>query len=341
MKKEFGYKLTITLNKFSVILLFLVILASIIVLTIYQTERERTKNLNEINQNEVEVRVSNRGIGTSLPVYVGMEKGYFDEEGIKIKLVNFTSGIQVFNYLISGAIDVGQFPIDPILISDSSTLSGIKIFAVAEYSELKNRNFDALLVKSGSPIKSLKDLEGRTIGVNPGITQQILLRHYLSSSDVNVDNVRLMIVEPQSQLDYLSTSKIDAMWAVQPIVTIGLNDGFEKIDSSMLNKLNITYFSVFVFSKDFASTKPETASKFYSSLLKSFQYIENNKNESKLIMGKYTGLVNLTSQIDYLPEFQPLDKEDIKGLTNLFEFYKSKGLLQNTLPPELLTYKIS
>jgi len=287
-----------------------------------------------------EVRASNRGIGSSLPLYVGLEKGYFEEAGIKLNLANITSGVQAYEYLIENIIDVGQFPIDPIIF-DNPPKGRLKIFMVLKYTETTNRNFDNLLTRNDSNISSLKDLEGKNVGIFPGITSQIILRYYLNSNGVNASKVRLVSLGPEAQLDFLSAGDIDALWAYQPVATLGLQQGLKKIDGSIYNKLNVTLYSVYAFSENFLASKPELANKFFEAMMKSVQFIDENENEAKEILGRYTELGELAAEIDYLPHVEPASNEDAVRLTELTAFYQANGLLTYPITIEIVSFPLN
>ena len=288
---------------------------------------------------EKEVTVTNRGLTSNLPLYVALEKEFFKEQNLKIKLINVSSGTQVYDYLVGGLADVGQLPIEPIMLNEVGPETDVKIFLVARYSDTKNLNFDSILLRNDSSITSLKDLEGKRVGIFPGITSQILLRHYLRSNGVNDDVVNLVSLEPVNQLEFLNSGTVDALWAYQPVAGIGLNNGFKELDNSVINKIGPDYYSVYAFSRDFLESEPDAADKFYSAMSKAASYMESNEFESRQIMGEYTPLRDLALQIDYFPYYKTISDEDVENLEALIEFYKSQGLIPSLEDPRYIVFE--
>lgn len=316
-------------QKFSVIIVgIIVILAAIGFFSDFPTPKEK-----------IEVTVSDRGLASVLPLYVAIEKGYLEQEGITPKLVKLTAGNDVFNALLSGDLDVGELPIDPIMFNEAKSPTGVKIFLVGRWSETSNKNFDILLVNKDSTIKSLNDLEGKKIGVFPGVTAQTFLKYYLSNKGIDVSKVEIVPLAPNLQLQALSSGQIDALWAYQPTATVGLNSGLEKIDEGIFNKLGFTYYAVYAFSKNFVETKPDVAEKVYRSMGKATQFMASNENESREILSKYTVLGNLSLQMSYFPEYEPPFSIDIEGLKSLSDFYRNQSLIESSIEPERIIFR--
>lgn len=286
-----------------------------------------------------EVTVSDRGLASVLPLYVAIEKGYLEQEEITPKLVKLTAGNDVFNALLSGDLDVGELPIDPIMFNEAKSPTGVKIFLVGRWSEESNKNFDILLVNKNSTIKSLNDLEGKKVGVFPGVTSQTFLRYYLRNNEVDVKGIEFVPLAPPVQLQALSTGQIDALWAYQPTATVGLNTGLKKLDEGIFNKLGFTYYAVYAFSKDFVEKKPDVAKRIQRAMAKATEFMAQNHEESRKILGNYTALGDLATQMSYFPEYEPPFSLDIEGLRYLSEFYKDQNITQSSIEPTSIIFQ--
>jgi len=281
----------------------------------------------------VTVKISDRGLASALPIYVALEKGYFEKNNINPELVKFTTGNDTLNALITNQLDVGEIPIDPLIFAEDKTNTNTKIFLTGKWSETENKNFDALFVKKGSAVKSLVDLEGQKIGVFPGITAKTFLAHYLAQKGINVEKVEFVELAPNVQLQSLISSAIGALFAYQPTVTVAdKNDKLTKIDESIFNKLGFNYFAIYAFSDSFS--RSDTAEKVQKALSEALQYMESNENDSRQILSKYTSLGDISFQMTYFPQYHRPTAEDIKGMSKFTEFYKSKGLIKSVFDEE-------
>ena len=92
------------------------------------------------------------------PAFIGINKGFFAEQGLKVELVYIQSSAQVIQQLTSGSLDITMSTglVDPIRAIDKG--SPIAIVRLEAQSPPY-----ALVAKP--EIKSLKDLKGKTISV--------------------------------------------------------------------------------------------------------------------------------------------------------------------------------
>jgi ABC-type nitrate/sulfonate/bicarbonate transport system substrate-binding protein len=92
------------------------------------------------------------------PVFIGLNKGFFAEQNVKVDLVYVPSSAQVIQQLTSGSLDVTMSTglVDPVRAIDKG--SPIAIVRLETQSPPY-----ALVAKS--TIKSLKDLKGKLISV--------------------------------------------------------------------------------------------------------------------------------------------------------------------------------
>ena len=278
------------------------------------------------------VKISDRGLASALPIYVAIEKGYFEEFGLKPELVKLSSGNDVFNALTRNELDIGEIPIDPLIFAEDKANTGVKIFLVGKWSQNTNKNFDALFVVNDSSITSLKDLEGKKIGVFPGVTAKTFLAYYLKENRIDTSKVEFVQLAPNLHLQSLSSGAIDALWAYQPTVTVAENSGFIKIENEIYNNLGVNYFAVYSFSDSFSMSS--SAKDAQKALSKAIQFMKSNEAESREILAKYTALGDLSSQMKYFPQYSEPTNEDKEELKDLIDFYKNEGLISNTFSNE-------
>ncbi len=90
------------------------------------------------------------------PLYVGMEKGFYAQEGIDLS-ITYGFGVDIFSLLQAGKIDLGLSDSDQLILSGAKNL-GLK--AVFQYYQA----YPVSIVAKADRIKEPKDLAGRTIG---------------------------------------------------------------------------------------------------------------------------------------------------------------------------------
>ena len=288
---------------------------------------------NQKEEGIVSVKISDRGLASALPIYVAIEKGYFEKYNIKPELVKLTTGNDVLNALIANQLDVGEIPIDPLVFAEDKANTNTKIFLVGKWSETENRNFDAIFVKNSGDIKSLINFENRKIGVFPGITAKTFLAHYLTQNGVNAQKVEFVELAPNVQLQSLTSGAISGLFAFQPTVTIAeKSEEVAKLDESIFNKLGFNYFAIYAFSGQFSQS--DAAVRTQKALLDAIKYMESNESDSRQILARHTTLGDIASQMSYFPQYHKPNNEDISGISNFVDFYKSKGLIKGVFNSE-------
>lgn len=283
---------------------------------------------NKQEQKAITLKISDRGLVSALPIYVALEKGFFEKNNLKPELVKFSAGNDVLNALITNQLDIGEMPIDPLIFAEDKGDTKTKIFFVGKWSENENKNFDALLVTKESGVKSLANLEGKKVGVFPGITAKTFLSHYLGQNKVDTTKVEFVELAPNVQLQSLTSGAIAALFAFQPTVTVAeKNDELLKLDESIFNKLGFNYFAIYAFSGQFSES--DTAKKVQKAMFDAIQYMKSNESDSRVILAKYTTLGDIAGEMSYFPQYHKPTSDDVVGINDFIDFYKSKSLIKS------------
>src|SRR6266545_6924695 len=112
------------------------------------------------------ITVDTLPIADALPMGLGIKKGFFQAQGIEINKRTLQSGNDVVLAVANHNGEIGYLGWVPMMIARTQ---GIKLTAVAA-SEVEGTsaadNWQNILVKGSSSIRTAKDLAGKTIAVN-------------------------------------------------------------------------------------------------------------------------------------------------------------------------------
>src|SRR5438445_9489854 len=98
-----------------------------------------------------------------IPYEVARSSGYFKNHGLDVQLVYTRGGNAAMQALIGGAVDYGASALDVAIQAYANVGADIRRFAVTGRLPL----FAVVTApKSASQIQSIKDLEGRTVGIS-------------------------------------------------------------------------------------------------------------------------------------------------------------------------------
>jgi ABC-type nitrate/sulfonate/bicarbonate transport system substrate-binding protein len=124
------------------------------------------------------VRLSYMPFASDLAIFVALEKGYFQREGVDVELVKFQSATENLNALLAKRTDMtGMVGISTLLLAFEKAPDQFRAFLGT--AETETHWGSALLVPPDSPIRSISDLKGKVVGTYEGTTQLMNLRSIL------------------------------------------------------------------------------------------------------------------------------------------------------------------
>ncbi len=148
------------------------------------------------------------------PVYIAIKEGYFKQLGLDVNLVKFTSGPAQFAALAGGQIDLAWGGMGAFLIAKANgqDLNFISIFM--DYNPL-----EALVVPASSPVKSIKDLAGKKVGLVTGSDANYGMVKAMEANGMVKGSVDLLGMAPPQQIAALQSGDVDAVYLWEPFLT--------------------------------------------------------------------------------------------------------------------------
>jgi NitT/TauT family transport system substrate-binding protein len=214
------------------------------------------------------VKIGYLPINLSLPFFVAVEKGYFAQAGIEVEPVQFTTADQLTNALLAGNIDMTANTSTSTLLSTIEESPGFGQIYMMSFHDPENY-LDALLVKKGSNIKRVEDLKGKKIGIFPGSTNVVNLSIALSNFKINAKtDVEIVQLPPENHIGALASGQIDALYTLEPLVTVAVAQGIGEV---LVQGLNAKYIvnpfpgGAYVVSQKFYQANQPTARKAITS----------------------------------------------------------------------------
>jgi NitT/TauT family transport system substrate-binding protein len=240
---------------------------------------------NGLEKSEISVGVM--PITEGAAVQIAISKGYFEAEGLEVKLQPVTGAAEALPKLKGGSIDIAHGGHVGIIQAQAS--GAYKLRIVAEASSM-TKNLNGVLVPKDSPIKSPKELAGKKIGTNARGNQNSLLLHAtLQPHGIKVDENKDVVVAPFPQQEsLLKSGKVDAIIVPEPFVTqiqqtLGARI-LTDFSSGPTKDFPITGFAA---TEDFATKNPKTVAAFQRALVKA-QAIAGDRSVLQEAMPKFT-----------------------------------------------------
>jgi len=223
------------------------------------------------------------------PIYLGVEKGFFDKRDIDVSLKQAEGGAAIIPAVISGQYQFGFSNVVSLLLAHSKGLP-VKMVSNGNNSTGEDgKDFAALMVKSDSPIKSAADLEGKTVAANT--LQNIVdtsVRASVRKAGGDPKKVKFTALPFPEQPAALQAGRVDAVFVVEPFQQAVLADGGRKIASSYVDAApNLTVAAYFA-SQQLIGEKPDLVKRFTDAMRESLSYADSHPDEARKIIGSYT-----------------------------------------------------
>ena len=155
-----------------------------------------------------------------LPLDLGIQKGFFASRGIEIKKQVLQSGNDIVLALANNNGDIGYLGYVPMFIARTQ---GIK-FALISASEVEGTsaddNWQNIMVKGSSSIRTPPDLAGKTIAVNAlkGVGE-VMIKAALKKVGVDPNSPKLLALGFPTMRTALNNGQVDAFWTPEPFVS--------------------------------------------------------------------------------------------------------------------------
>lgn len=253
------------------------------------------------------------------PIYLGVEKGFFEERDIDVTLELAEGGAAIVPAVVSGQYEFGFSNMVSLLLAHSQGLP-VKVVSNGNNSTgVDGEDFAALMVKADSPIQTAADLEGRTVAANT--LQNIVdttVRQSVRKAGGDPTKVKFTALPFPEQPAALASGQVDAVFVVEPFQQAVLAEGGRKIASSYVDAApNLTVAAYFT-SQELLAENPDLAKRFTEAMQESLSYADANPDEAREIIGTYTEIAPEVIEQVTLPKWPAeVNRESVSTLADL------------------------
>lgn len=220
---------------------------------------------------------------TTMPTWVADKKGFLKDAGIKAEIFWTSGGAETVRVVTSGSADIGLATGTESVITAFLKGSAVRIIS----AEMTGSPDLFWLVRGDSPYKTLRDLDGKSIGFSrPGSSTHMVLQ--LAAEQFKIKPTLVAVGAPPDSFTALMTKQIEAGWSSPPAFLDRVEKGEVRIvfkGSELEGVKGVTTRVNFV-GAEFYEKNQKLVKAYLSALKKTIDWMYDNPKETVAIFAE-------------------------------------------------------
>lgn len=215
-----------------------------------------------------------------VPMFVAIEKGFFNEHGLDIKLKTGASGPALNTALNSGDIQVATSNFEPLITSIANGGTGMAVAFIQNDPSKLYPDDQTVMITAKPEIKTIADLVGKRIGAVPGGIFITYTEKVLRAAGIDPKTVEIVPVQNYSDIQgAITRGGLDAgtfsePYGVQMLLTNPNARELSRGGGYVLSRVTLTA------KRDWVPANRDTLERFAAALAQSSQFIRQRPDEA-------------------------------------------------------------
>ncbi|MBE9605421.1 ABC transporter substrate-binding protein [Acetobacteraceae bacterium H6797] len=229
---------------------------------------------------------------------MGLEKGFFREAGVEATIDRGFGSGRVPVDIAAGAYEMGQADINPVIkFMAENPNAGLVIVGV-----WGDRSLLCATVRADGPIRTPKDLEGKTLAAPESDAGRQLFPAFAKAAGIDASKINWMTVSPELREPMLVQKRADGITGA--VTSSGLSLKALGMD---LSQQRIMYYrdygldllgTCYVTTRTFLERNPETVRRGLKALFRSLTYAYSHQDESIAALKKVEPLTDVAIETE-------------------------------------------
>ena len=237
------------------------------------------------------VEVGTLPIASAAPLYLGREKGFFRDEGIEVKPQLQQGGNEVVTGVQGGSFDFGYAGPIPIAIARGKGLP-VQIVSATDDQGTDASKADVITVaRKDTDIRSAKDLEGATVGVNVlGGVAEVVIKASVANAGGDPSKLKLVEVPFPEMVAALDSKRIEAGWVTEPFRLLAVQGGARPLEDTSYQAVDPKGFEVGVYfaTEEYIGENADVVDRFVRASDRAAEYAADHPEEARKAISTYT-----------------------------------------------------
>jgi NitT/TauT family transport system substrate-binding protein len=224
-------------------------------------------------------------LGRHAPWYVTLEKGYYKEEGLNVKIIQGKGSAQVMQAVQSDVAQIGFVDVASLVLGRARG-STIKMVAV----NYQKAPYTIFSLNPGANVTKPKDLEGLTLGSGAGSFLPEIHRALMRKHGLDPSKLKIVNIAPPARVAALVTKKVPAVdffIMSLPLIESAVK-GKTKVSAFLLADHGLELYSNGIGAKqDYIKKNPDIIRRFVRASLRGWKYAMDNPAEAADMQRKH------------------------------------------------------
>jgi NitT/TauT family transport system substrate-binding protein len=224
------------------------------------------------------------------PVLYAQRGGLFRQAGLNVTMERSASGSITAAAVIGGSVDIGESNVVSIITAHAR---GLPLIIIAPASLYNPKTPDAaLLVAANSPLRSARDLVGKTIAITSiSDLSTIATQAWLESEHVDWHGIRTVEVALPQMEEALETGRVDGIVLIKPFLTDALASGKARLLWPVYSAIADRFLESAWFAKqDFIDGHRELIATFQRIVAQASAYTNAHNAETADLLATWAGI---------------------------------------------------
>jgi NitT/TauT family transport system substrate-binding protein len=279
-------------------------------------------------------------VSSSLPYFVALERGFFQEQNIEPQMTKLMGGPPNVAAMMTNQIEVSA-----VLVTLEGLNANVKKPGVAMYISLNSQTkvwkMEQFVVRNGFKAETITDLKGAKLMSAPGpanlnTAKAILAKNGLKEGDYTIDQLDM-----GQHINAMTAGTFDGGYTLEPNASMMIKAGVARsLEAGVISKYILgdeaadAYAAGCAMTSDFIGKRPEVAKRFAAAWSKAIDFINKNPDEARKYLAKNTftpdNVIDMVSMLGYVMAGDMTAKQ-IGDLQKLADFGSSIGVVPEKL----------
>lgn len=274
-------------------------------------------------------------------IYVALQKGWFEEAGLKVDVVQPPEGGSAL-LVASGKAQFAVTAQDSI----APALTGENAMPLTTVAAILQHNTSGIVSRAGEGMDTPKGLEGHKYATWDSPVEKATIRQVMAADGGDFDQVELIPSTVTDEVSALKSRDVDAIWIFYGWAGIACEVAglpIDYFDFADFDPVLDFYTPIIVSNNDWLENNPETAKAFLAALSRGYEYAAENPKEAADILMEAAPELKSNAELvyrsqeylagEYIADAARWGEIDPDRWGGYFAWLNDNGLMESPLDP--------